>query len=69
MGIRGQAFRAAEHARKQPHNGVGQDKRSQFSVRQNVVADADHVGGELRFDPVVEAFVMSAKQNQALELG
>ena len=54
----------AQHARKQPHDGVGHHQGRRLAAGQHEVADGDLLGGEVVGDALVDVLVVAAQKRQ-----
>jgi hypothetical protein len=66
VAVLGKAVRAVEGAREEPNDGVGHDEGRELAAGEDVVADAEDVGGEELPDAIVEAFVVPAKEDDSI---
>jgi len=56
----------AEHAGNQPHHGIGDHQRGKNAAREDIVADGNFIVHKVVGDALVDAFVVTAKQDQIL---
>ncbi len=64
---RSRATLRAEHAGDVADDRIDDHHRREFAAGQDVIADADFVGDDQFADAGVDAFIMPAEQNQAIQ--
>ena len=60
----GRAVFVAEHAGDQPHHSIRDDRSGERAVGEDVIADADFLIDEVVDDALIDAFVMTAEENE-----
>ncbi|MEI9895718.1 MAG: hypothetical protein WDN28_18000 [Chthoniobacter sp.] len=54
----------AEHPRQQPHYRIGEDRRGNRAIGQNVIANGNLLIHEMIDHPLVDPFVVPAEQDE-----
>ena len=72
LGAKGFGLRAgfvADDIGEQAHDGIDDDQRGERAVGENEIADAEFLVDEMFANALIDAFVMAADKNNAIERG